>query len=160
MSGVYAQVDVAKRDAQIISNIVQTTIEGLYSAQSSKFLDPKDYHSTVLYSRVGNIDDIVEKSNVTYLAKIKDIELWTEHDVVLVCALECPALSNRHSELMEKHNLEYDHPTYKPHITLCYEIKLSDKSIARLKHSLVGRTILLNNESIEPLDTSNDDLLE
>src|ERR1035437_8997181 len=117
MSGVYCSVSVSTEQGNI--NKVITELKNVFG--HSQLVDPEDYHSTLLYSRVGNAQDI---ECVPYLciAHILDIELWDTHDTCIVAKLDCPALQIRHKHLMEKHDLQWDYEEYKPHITLAYDL--------------------------------------
>jgi hypothetical protein len=53
---------------------------------------------------------------------------------------------------MDKHDLHWSYPEYKPHITLCYDLKFGPKLLANLKDKLVGRTLILGKEHVENLD--------
>jgi hypothetical protein len=155
--GVYAQVKVDKKDAEILSNLIWYAVNGLV-VNPSKVVKPKDYHSTLLYSRKGSVELSKPKSDAIYSATIKNLELWTEHDIALVATLDCPKLVKRHEQLMSKNpDLEWDYPEYKPHITICYDLKFGPRILQRLKNILVGQTVTLVNEKIEPLDTEHKD---
>jgi hypothetical protein len=53
---------------------------------------------------------------------------------------------------MDDHDLNWDYPEYKPHVTLCNDITLPAKLLERLKDKLIGKTIVLGNEHVETLD--------
>jgi 2'-5' RNA ligase len=153
MSGVYMQVSVMPKHANILSNIVWCMLDGKTVSTPDKFLKPEDYHATILYSKNrGEVEDIEPKPGKQYTAVIKDIEQWDENDVCLVCTLESRALQLRHKDLMAEHDLHWSYPEYKPHVTLCYDITLTPKLLERLKDKLVGRSIILGNETVEALD--------
>jgi hypothetical protein len=154
--GVYAMVNVADRGASVISNITRTILDNFSATQSDKFVEPDKYHATVLYSRVGNPKDIVCVKR-QYDAKVLDVVLWDTHDVCIVALLDCPKLVSRHNGLMKEHGLQWDYPDYKPHITLAYDIKPDPGLLKRLKAALVGKHLVLQDETIESLDEDHSD---
>jgi 2'-5' RNA ligase len=159
-SGVYAQVEVIKKDALILSNLLWYSMGGLLEGlkiKTSKFIKPSDYHSTLLYSRVGNSDEIKAQPEVVYKSTISDVQLWETNDKVLVCLLSCKQLKKRHLDLMRTYNLQWDYKNYIPHITLCYDLNFGPRILQRLKNILVGQTVTLINEKIESLDTEHKD---
>jgi 2'-5' RNA ligase len=156
-SGVYAQLGVDPKDSKILSNLIWYSIKDL-DLDPKKFVKPKDYHTTLLYSRDGNAEDLKPLPKLSYTAEIKNLELWTEHEVALVATLSCPALVKRHEYLMGANpKLKWDYPEYKPHITICYDLKLDAKSMKNLKDVLIGQTLILSGEKMEPLDTEHKD---
>jgi 2'-5' RNA ligase len=152
--GVYAMVTPSKRDAQIISNIICAYLDG---SGTKKIIDPNKYHSTLLYSRVGNVDRIKEE-NTDYIAQIKDIEHWTTHDDCHVLILKSPALEKRHRLLMEAHDLQWDYAEYIPHITIGYDLKVSKDLLVALKKALIGKKIILKDEEFSALDEDHSDV--
>jgi hypothetical protein len=155
--GVYAMVDVSKRDASIISNIVHSCWDALVEDYPHSFIAPRDYHATFLYSEAGDYREIEPKSG-QYQAKIKDIEVWDTHDKCVVLILSSPSLEERHKQLMDLHKLEWDYPHYIPHITICYDIQPKKEPLSNLKDKLVGRSLVLVNEQIEALAKDHSDI--
>lgn len=146
---VYMQVSVLPRSSNTLGNIVFSLIpKGI---DLSKFIKPNEYHTTVLYSRVGDLEQIIPRDS-SYIARIIGVEYWTEHDNVLVCTLESPRLVKRHENLMKKYNLQYDFDEYKPHVTIANNIELSPSVLSILRHHLIGQRIILGNEHLEPLE--------
>ena len=156
--GVYAMVDVSKRDASIISNIIHSCWDAIVVDYPHSFLIPQDYHATFLYSEAGDYRKIKPIVNVQYQARIKDIEVWDTHDKCVVLILSAPSLEERHKQLMDEHNLEWDYLHYIPHITICYDISPKKEPLANLKDKLVGRSLVLVNEQIEALDKEHSDV--
>ena len=159
MSGIYAQLDVAKKTAGVLANITAKVLDKQYAAQPDKFLKPDAYHVTLLYSRVP-AEGYVPKSDVQYEATVKDIEFWDTHDKCVVITLNCPKLVNHHKSLMTKYGLTWDHPSYKPHITLVYDVQPDQATMDALKQALVGKPVVLFNETTEPLDEDHSDIGE
>lgn len=155
-TGVYAQLDVLENNAKVLFNLIQYILEPDPSG-SKKFLLSKDYHTTLLYSRVGDYSEIKAQPEQIYLAKIKDIQHWTTHDNCIVLLLSSNKLQHRHMELMRRYSLEWDYPDYQPHVTICYDTNITKEQLSRLKDKLVGKTIHLSNEKVEPLDEDHSD---
>lgn len=155
--GVYAQLKVTNRDSYIISNIVHTILSGK-KYNKEKFIKPEDYHATLLYSRTGDSKDIQANTKDIITAKIKDVVCWDTHDKCVVLTLTSDKLKHRHLYLMRKYSLEWDYPDYKPHITILYDLIISDKNLSELKKRLIGRNITLTEESIEELDEEHSDV--
>lgn len=88
-------------------------------------LSPLDYHVTILYSKkhlpdykaAGVYDEPIQ-------ATPRKVKIWENKDGknVLVLTLDSPALTRRHKKLMDEHDASYDFATYKPHVTLSYDV--------------------------------------
>lgn len=93
-------------------------------------ISPKDFHTTLLYSRKFLPD--YEPEGVysqPMIGKPVGFEKWsTQPDdngkvsACLVLRYDCDQLTSRHEALMQEHEATYDYPEYKPHITLSYDI--------------------------------------
>lgn len=109
---------------------------------------PEDkLHITVLYSR--NPVKISAKE-YSYEAQAKALELFKNSDgtkSALVLLLNCPALEQRHNELIALGGT-HDFPSYQPHVTLCYDYK----SGISLTNQLQGIVLQVVDEYVEPLD--------
>ena len=85
-------------------------------------------HTTVLYSRKYLPDyKAAEKTNM--IGKPVKFEKWLaqpdEKDYrasCLVLTYDCPELVDRHKNLMDEHNATFDYETFKPHVTLSYDV--------------------------------------
>jgi len=157
MSGTYAQLDLGKKSAGVIANITAKILDKQYAAKPDKFLKPESYHVTLLYSRVP-ADGYTPKADTQYEATVKDVEFWDTHDECVVLTLNCPKLVNHHKSLMTKYGLTWDHPSYKPHITLVYDTKPEPSAMDALKQALVGKPVILTNETVESLDEDHSDI--
>lgn len=91
-------------------------------------LGSSDFHSTLLYSRkhlpdykaAGKLSPLPVADTTEY-----KLEIWPSHSdnkKVLVLKYACEWLESRHKFLMDEHGATWDHPNYKPHITLSYDV--------------------------------------
>jgi len=96
-----------------------------------KAIDGDHLHTTILFSRkflpdykaAGKYDEMI-------VAKPKQWNVWktspsdpnAEKTNCLVLETNCPALVERHKELMDEHGGTYDYDEYKTHLTLSYDI--------------------------------------
>lgn len=94
-------------------------------------------HCTVLYSRkhcpnyepAGEIDP-------PWTGTPDKLEVWESRGKLrdekpsrcLVMKFKCDKLNERHKELMDEHDVTYDFPEYKTHITLSYDIGDMDET--------------------------------
>jgi len=116
IEGLYAAVTFTDLTTSQLLNITKSIPNG-----------EKEFHSTLLYSRVslptyvpqGEIFPVWEAPSSLY-----SLEKWIDTDgkTILVLTYSCKNLEDRHSYLMNKHNATYDFDEYKPHITLSYDI--------------------------------------
>lgn len=86
-------------------------------------IDEDLMHCTLLFSRKF-LPDYVPDPSLEHQARISGLEVWDTQDKkrALVATLDCPSLVARHKELMKEHEATYDHPEYKPHFTISYDI--------------------------------------
>lgn len=128
--GTYAAVKFSQKTIdQVVKYIEENDIPNATPADK--------LHCTVLYSRKycpdyepqGEIDP-------PYIGECDKLEVWEskgklrdqEPTRCLVLKFKCPALNERHEELMDEHDATYDFPEYKTHITLSYDIGDMDES--------------------------------
>ena len=86
----------------------------------------KDFHTTLIYSRVGTMpsDEAMESISLQPINVNIHSEIWTDRDgdYNLVLVFESEEFENLHLELMAKYGYEYDFDKYIPHITLSYNV--------------------------------------
>lgn len=92
-------------------------------------ISPNKMHTTLLYSRkyLPNYKPAGEyKKLMTGVPT--EFDVWKSKNEdgsstnCLVIEYNCPALDERHKELMKEHKATFDYPTFKTHITLSYDI--------------------------------------
>ena len=115
--GTYAGVKLSKESNKIISEY----------AKGLGFPDPiaeNDIHVTLLYSKK-YVPNLKLRDEISEPCTASGFEVFKTFDKkeCLVLKLDCPYLMERHNELMDKYDATYDYPEYKPHITLCYDLK-------------------------------------
>ena len=102
-------------------------------------VDVDKLHSTIIYST--KYDNIVELGDMMQVpVEIFKFEVWKTQGgkSALVGKLFAPALIKRHLELMSNHDLTYDYPEYKPHITISYDVG-DDFDVNMLDASDIGK---------------------
>lgn len=102
-------------------------------------LDVDKIHSTIIYST--KYDNIVELGDMMQVpVEIFKFEVWKTQGgkSALVGKLFAPDLIKRHLELMSNHDLTYDYPEYKPHITISYDVG-DDFDVNTLDASQLGK---------------------
>jgi 2'-5' RNA ligase len=112
-----------------------------------------NWHTTLLYSRkhLPNYQP-EEKYSSPYVGTPTGFEIWPSQDKknVLVLTFSCPQLYQRHHKLMQQHGGTYDFDTYKPHVTLSYDVgDLDVKDLPEFK-----RQLKIVGEYHEELDAS------
>lgn len=87
--------------------------------------DPKEYHSTVLYSTVGVPKAKYYDLNLPIQAKIKE---WKKFDTklsktgkCLVGVVDSDELQKHHKNLINNYGATHSYPEYHPHITVSYD---------------------------------------
>lgn len=87
--------------------------------------DPKQYHSTVIYSRKGVPDVHDYKFALPFEAKIKEWRLFDtqfgKSGKCLVAIMESPELEKAHKEIRETYGATHGFPDYHPHVTVSYD---------------------------------------
>lgn len=87
--------------------------------------DPKEYHSTVIYSRKGVPDVKDYKFELPFEAKIKEWKIFDtklgSSGKCLVAIMSSPELEKAHKEIRAKYGATHDYPDYHPHVTVSYD---------------------------------------
>ena len=110
-----------------------------------------DFHSTIAYSRRKVLPDIA-KGDIEPI-EVEDFEfdfLGEEHNV-LVLRFDCEEMKERHEFLKSEHGATHDFPTYKSHVTLCYDVnEIDDFDID--SYDLPDCNLVFDHEYQEPID--------
>lgn len=84
------------------------------------------FHITVIYSTKPVPKSFESRGDIDppILAQPKHLSIFTTQTKkrALVLEMDCPELVKRHEALMSKYELTYDYDSYKPHITLSYDV--------------------------------------
>lgn len=85
--------------------------------------DPKQYHSTIIYSRKGVPDVKDYKIKLPIRAKIKEWKIFPTQagPKALVAIMDSPELDNHHKTIREKYGATHDYPDYHAHVTVSYD---------------------------------------
>jgi 2'-5' RNA ligase len=113
-------------------------------------ITPKDeLHVTLVISKTEKLDykPIKYKPPLVVEPDTFKIELFGQDNDVMVLTFDCPQLEARHKALRKKYNLDWDWPTYEPHITLT-------TTIQEITEPLEPPTfrIELDHEFVEPFE--------
>lgn len=111
--------------------------------------DPKQYHSTIVYSRKGIPSVANHKFNLPLTGSIKEWKIFPsgESNKCLVAIIESDELHKLHEAIRSKYGATHDFPDYHPHITLSY-----DYGNNKVPNSLPVIPIKYDSTVIEPLD--------
>lgn len=143
-NGIYVAVKYTDESVDILSKF----IEDNHIANPVNVLD---IHTTIIYSRqYDEIETMGYKFNIP--VEIFKFEVWKTQGgkSALVAKLFAPELIKRHHYLMSNHDLTYDFPEYKPHITLSYDIG-DDFDINLLDASSINK-LYTSHEYVEDLE--------
>lgn len=114
MAGTYVAATFDKYSQLKLKNI---------SRQIPNPVPPEEYHCTVIYSEV-EVD--VEIAKYTSIETISGYEVWPNNEnngLVLVARLRTGTMNELHEKFMKDYpNLTYTHDSYKPHVTLSYDV--------------------------------------
>lgn len=85
--------------------------------------DPKEYHSTVVYSRKGIPDAKSYDLGLPIQGKITKWELFPTQSgtKALVGIVDSPELTKHHVTLKKDFGATHDYPEYHPHVTISYD---------------------------------------
>ena len=156
-NGIYIEIGVSTGSKSELHKLVEES----KPEHALKVMKESSYHVTIAYSRkvpTGNY----KPRNDKYRASIKDLEIWDTMDGydgkhIIVAKLDSPELEAYWKYLKDTHNLTWDYPDYKPHITLMSG-DFDAKDLTDLKSKLVGFKINMEGEKFEDLDDSKADV--
>jgi len=113
-------------------------------------IDPKDMHTTLVYSRkpVPESDDY--PINFPIACKIKEWQIFptgNEGKKCLVAVVESEVLQQHFRAIHTLYGASFDYPKYIPHITLSYDYGLN-----KVPTDLPDFTIVYDDKDFQPLD--------
>jgi hypothetical protein len=126
-------------------------------------LDPSEYHSTIVYSRNPLLflkpeHELVPVRHATPIAfDVFEGVVNGKKGNCCVLKIDSQYMTSRHEYLRMYHNATHDFPSYKPHVTLSYDIgdfdvsKLRDISVILPKLYIVSEF----NEELEDVGSPN-----
>lgn len=142
-NGTYVAAKLTKESQKALDYFV--TEAGIPNAA-----DPKQYHSTVIYSRKGVPDVKDYKFKLPFEAKIKEWRLFDtqlgKSGKCLVAIMDSPELEKAHKEIREKYGAEHGYPDYHPHVTVSYDYA------GPLPKVVPDITLRYGSTEIKPLD--------
>ena len=141
-NGTYVAAELTKKSKKALDYFV--TEAGIPNAA-----DPKQYHSTVIYSRKGvpQVKDC--KFKLPFSAKIKEWKIFPAQNGTkcLVAIMDSPELEKAHKEIREKYGATHDYPDYHPHVTVSYDFR------GEVPKVIPNIELDYGSVTIEPLDT-------
>ena len=146
VGGTYAAVKPDTKSSEFLQNFMNKF--GVPNPEPTHKI-----HATLLYSRK-YLPHYKPQSDLTHEASPDALEIWKTKSGknCLVLKLKSDSLSNRHKNLMDKHEATYDYPEYKTHISLSYDIG-DDFDVSKIDIVDIP-DILLTHEYHEVLDTT------
>jgi 2'-5' RNA ligase len=111
--------------------------------------DPKQYHTTIIYSRTSVPEVKDYKVDLPLTGKITKWEIFKNGDKnCLVALVDCPELVEHHKAIRAQFGATHDYPDFKPHITISYDYGITD-----VPEDLPSVPIVFTKTHVEPLDT-------
>lgn len=81
-------------------------------------VDSDEYHTTLIYSKVGCPDVVKEDFGLPIEAMMKGFKILGTDTKVLVIELFCPAAKRLHDRFRKEYGAHHDYDDYVPHITI------------------------------------------
>lgn len=115
----------------------------------TEYIDPRDMHVTIMYSRNDDINTNADPKR-DYIATVtNDVTIMGEHPYrALVLRLDSDDLSARHGELF-MHGGIHSFDEYRPHLSLKYNVTDEDLRLLRDNPLQIGK-LILSGETFEP----------
>lgn len=108
----------------------------------------KEYHCTIVYSRVGIPTAKKETLDLPFTAIVSKWEIFPTQTGAkcLVARLDCPKMKEAFKMYHSKYAATYDYDEYKPHVTVSYDYK------GELPDSLPHLNLVFDKLEFKPLD--------
>lgn len=142
-NGTYVAAKLTKASQSALDYFV--TEAGITNAA-----DPKQYHSTVIYSRKGVPDVKNYKFKLPFKAHIKEWKLFDtqfgKSGKCLVAIMDSPELEKAHRDIRQQYGALHGFPDYHPHVTVSYDYD------GPLPKVIPGVALTYGSIEIKPLD--------
>lgn len=111
--------------------------------------EPKEYHTTVIYSRKGIPDVMNDSIPVPLTGKITGWKVFGMQvgGKCLVATVECQELDDQHNRIRAEYGATHDFPEYQPHVTVSYNY--GDGSVPK---EIPSFPIVFSKITMKPLD--------
>lgn len=113
-------------------------------------INPKDFHTTIVYSRKG-IPGVVDYSiELPIKAKIKGWKIFPSESGTkrcLVAVVDSPELEKHHEAIHGEYGASYDYADYIPHVTFSY-----DYGSSKIPTNIPDIELVYDRKAIEALD--------
>jgi len=92
-----------------------------------------DYHVTIIIDKEKSFAETPQKHSPPLRIAAKDckFDLFGPDNNVLVVTFNEPTLTNRHNEIKEKNDINFDFTEYIPHVTLSYDWNMDENNIPK-----------------------------
>lgn len=112
-------------------------------------IDPKELHTTLIYSRQGVPDAVNYNINLPLTVRVIGFDIFDSGDKkCLVALLSSEELERHHLAIRTKYGATHDYDEYHPHITLTYDYTSKSKP-----KDIPEFPIVLTSRRFEKLDT-------
>lgn len=141
--GTYISVNLSKESSKQLD-------EWVSNQNISNPIDPKEYHTTVVYSRKGIPDAKSHDMKLPIEASLKEWKLFDTQsgDKCLVGIVDSTELKKYHEEYKSQYGATHDFPDYHPHVTVSYKFE------GETPDSLPDFKLKFDSKTFKPLDTS------
>jgi hypothetical protein len=115
-NGTYMSAKLSRKSQKLLDKWV--SVHNIPNAA-----DPKQYHSTIIYSRKG-VPDVKEYDvKLPIKAKVKEWKIFPTQTgaKALVAIMDSPELDNHHKTIREKYGATHDYPDFHAHVTVSYD---------------------------------------
>lgn len=113
-------------------------------------INPKDFHTTIVYSRKGVPEVVNYNIDLPIKTKIKGWKIFPSDSGMkrcLVAVVDSPELEKHHETIHNKYGASYDYDDYIPHITFSY-----DYGPAKIPTDIPDIELVYDRKSIQALD--------
>ncbi len=139
--GTYVAVHLSKQSAKELGAWVN-------SHNIPNKADPKQYHTTITYSRKGVPDVVNYKIDLPINCKITEWKIFPHGEKkCLVGIVDCSILEDHHNAIKNTYGATHDYPDYAPHITISYDY--GDNPVPK---DVPDFNIVYDKTKVEPLD--------
>lgn len=134
MKGKYVEVKLSEESKNYIESLG-------YLYDIPMLISKEDYHITVIYSKNKPMTGLELDEEIIEYCEIIGFNKFD--DDLLVLLVKSEYLENKHKELMDNYDGEYDFDEYIPHITLSYDAgKFNKKLENNFKQNLILNQIV------------------
>jgi 2'-5' RNA ligase len=144
MRGIYVCCKFNEEDCEALHELVKD-IPG-------EVMDPKKYHTTIIYSRTYDDVALPGKLAISMMEDtvFKGVEFFDSGALVMTTSNK--SLDELHTKMMSEYDLTFDYPDYAQHITLAYDVDKDQVDVEALKQKLKDVKLRISKFEKEDLD--------